>query len=110
MIEDAAVTIAKYLGVLTAGSLGVWGTAEGLGRTLPRVPNIWIALVLGVGFSVTANGMGFLPVPPLVPVGWSMAFAVVMGLISVGGAKQINDRMNPLKKDGPRARGTSWRG
>ncbi len=99
-MEDIMLMLGKYMAILAVGSVGVWGAAEALGKPLKyHVPKPFIAAVLGIAFAVIANGMHLLPVPEGVTIGWSHAFAAIMGLFMALGAKQFNDR-TPLGKKG----------
>ena len=98
---DYVQLLIQFLGVLAVATTGVWAVAEGLGRALPKVPNIWFALVLGPLAGYLAWGAGWLPAPSEADPVFGGGFAALMGLCCTFGAKHVNDRWNPLKKPRP---------
>ncbi len=105
-LKAVSIWLGSYAAIMAVATAGVWGATEALGRALPKkLPNIWVALVLGIATAVTLNGLEVLPV-----VGnhhgdsWSFAWAVISGIFVTAGARQFNERVNPLGKNGPAER------
>jgi len=109
-LKEIVVWLAVYAGVLTAATAGVWIATEAVGKTLPKVENVWIAASLGFLIGITLNGMHLLPLPTELMEGppphwfWSYVWAALSGILATFGAKKINDKANPFGKEGPKQR------